>query len=148
MFTGIIEELGTITAHSSGVLAIRAPMIASDVALGDSVATNGVCLTVTRIEGDRFWVDYSATTREATTVGSWRVGDNVNLGSRLEGTNKNYGTHIIVSETTYKQAKGVVSETRRVSTDAAFDVLRRHARDHNARLADVARDVVERRLDL
>lgn len=47
-----------------------------------------------------------------------------------------------------EQAKGVVSETRRVSTDAAFDVLRRHARDHNARLADVARDVVERRLEL
>jgi adenylate cyclase len=36
------------------------------------------------------------------------LGDNVNLGSRLEGTNKNYGTHIIVSETTYKQSKGVV----------------------------------------
>ncbi|WP_199859208.1 GAF and ANTAR domain-containing protein [Frigoribacterium sp. CFBP 8751] len=53
------------------------------------------------------------------------------------------GTRVVI-----EQAKGVVSETQRVSTDAAFDVLRRHARDHNARLADVARDVVERRLEL
>ena len=91
MFTGIIEELGTITAHSAGLLGIRAPMIASGVALGDSVSTNGVCLTVTKIEADRFWVDYSGTTREVTTIGSWRVGDPVNLeraltlGTRLGG---------------------------------------------------------------
>ena len=73
MFTGIIEELGTITAHSAGKLALRAPLIAKGVALGDSVATNGVCLTVTKIENDRFWVDYSGTTREATTIATWRV---------------------------------------------------------------------------
>jgi riboflavin synthase len=91
MFTGIIEELGTLAAHTAGRLAIRAPKIAGEVALGDSVATNGVCLTVTRIEGDRFWVDYSSTTREVTTIGSWRVGDVLNLeqaltlGTRLGG---------------------------------------------------------------
>ncbi|MNS37732.1 Riboflavin synthase [compost metagenome] len=91
MFTGIIEELGTITAHSAGKLALRAPLIAKGVALGDSVATNGVCLTVTKIENDRFWVDYSGTTKEATTIASWRVGDEVNLeraltlGTRLGG---------------------------------------------------------------
>lgn len=91
MFTGIVEELGTIAAHSSGKLCLRAPMIAQGVALGDSVATNGICLTVTKIEPDRFWVDYSSTTREVTTIGSWRVGDVVNLeraltlGSRLGG---------------------------------------------------------------
>ena len=91
MFTGIIEELGVITAHSAGKLALRAPKVAQGVALGDSVATNGICLTVTAIESDRFWVDYSSTTREVTTIGSWRVGDRVNLeraltlGSRLGG---------------------------------------------------------------
>jgi riboflavin synthase len=91
MFTGIIEELGTIAAHTAGMLCIRAPMTAKGVAVGDSVATNGVCLTVTRFEGDRFWVDYSGTTREATTIARWRVGDVLNLeraltlGSRLGG---------------------------------------------------------------
>lgn len=94
MFTGIIEELGTITAHSSGVLGIRAPMIARGVALGDSVATNGVCLTVTRIEGDRFWVDYSATTRLATTIESWRVGDPVNLERALTLSSR-LGGHLV-----------------------------------------------------
>jgi riboflavin synthase len=91
MFTGIIEELGTVTAHTAGMLGIRAPKIAAGVAVGDSVATNGVCLTVTRFEGDRFWVDYSSTTREATTIGRWRVGEVLNLeraltlGTRLGG---------------------------------------------------------------
>lgn len=83
MFTGIVEELGTITAHPYGQLAIRGPLIASGVALGDSVATNGVCLTVTRLEGEVFWVDYSSTTRELTTIGTWRVGDHVNLERAL-----------------------------------------------------------------
>ncbi|HEY9722088.1 MAG TPA: riboflavin synthase [Oscillatoriaceae cyanobacterium] len=91
MFTGIIEELGTLAAHETGRLGIRAPKIAAGVALGDSVATNGVCLTVTKIESDRFWVDYSASTREVTTIASWRVGDQLNLeraltlGTRLGG---------------------------------------------------------------
>lgn len=83
MFTGIIEELGTITAHPHGQLGIRAPKVAAGVALGDSVATNGICLTVTRIEGEVFWVDYSATTRDVTTIGSWRVGDRLNLERAL-----------------------------------------------------------------
>ena len=91
MFTGIIEELGTITAHPHGQLAIRAPKVAAGVALGDSVATNGVCLTVTRLEGEVFWVDYSSSTRAATTIEAWRVGDKLNLeraltlGARLGG---------------------------------------------------------------
>jgi riboflavin synthase len=83
MFTGIIEELGSITAHPHGQLGIRAPKIAHGVAIGDSVATNGVCLTVTRLEGDVFWVDYSSTTRDVTTIGKWRVGDRLNLERAL-----------------------------------------------------------------
>lgn len=97
MFTGIIEEIGTVTVHrpssgaSSGLIGIRAPGVAKGVALGDSVATQGVCLTVTRLEGEVFWVDYSATTREGTTIGGWRAGDRLNLeraltlGTRLGG---------------------------------------------------------------
>jgi riboflavin synthase len=91
MFTGIVEELGTVTVHTRGRLAIRAPRIASEAALGDSVATNGVCLTVERKEADVVWMDYSETTRDVTTIGGLRVGDRVNLeqaltlGSRIGG---------------------------------------------------------------
>jgi riboflavin synthase len=95
MFTGIIEELGTITAHTAGMLALRAPQIAQGVALGDSVATNGVCLTVTRIEGDRFWVDYSETTREVTTIASWKVGDTLNLERALTLSTR-LGGHLVM----------------------------------------------------
>lgn len=94
MFTGIIEELGSLAAHEAGRLAIRAPMIAQGVALGDSVATNGVCLTVTRLEGDRFWVDYSASTREVTTIANWRVGDKLNLERALT-LNTRLGGHLV-----------------------------------------------------
>src|SRR5690349_15797460 len=91
MFTGIVEELGTVTVHKRGELGIRAPRIAAEAALGDSVCTNGVCLTVARKDGDVVWMDYSATTREVTTIGTIRVGDRVNLeqaltlGTRLGG---------------------------------------------------------------
>lgn len=91
MFTGIVEELGAVTVHTRGELGIRAPRIAAEAALGDSVATNGVCLTVARKAGDVLWVDYSATTREVTTIGDLRPGDRVNLeqaltlGTRLGG---------------------------------------------------------------
>ena len=91
MFTGIVEELGAVTVHNRGELAVRAPRIAAEAALGDSVCTNGVCLTVARKAGDVVWMDYSATTREVTTIGNLRVGDRVNLeqaltlGTRLGG---------------------------------------------------------------
>lgn len=91
MFTGIVEELGVVTVHTRGELGIRAPGIAASAALGDSVATNGVCLTVARKEADVVWMDYSATTREVTAIGGLRPGDRVNLeqaltlGTRLGG---------------------------------------------------------------
>ncbi|MDB5100918.1 MAG: ribE 2 [Cyanobacteria bacterium RYN_339] len=94
MFTGIVEELGTITAHPHGQLAIRAPKVASGVALGDSVATNGVCLTVTRLDGEIFWVDYSSSTRAATTIEAWRVGDKLNLERALT-LNARLGGHLV-----------------------------------------------------
>lgn len=95
MFTGIVEELGTIVAHTPGLLSVRAPMIARDVAIGDSVAHNGVCLTVTTIEGDRYTADYSRTTREVTTVGAWRVGDKLNLERALT-LNTRLGGHLVM----------------------------------------------------
>ena len=61
MFTGLIAELGTITAidkgESSAVFTIAAPALISQIALGDSVAVNGVCLTATAITGETFTAD-------------------------------------------------------------------------------------------
>ena len=61
MFTGIVEETGRVVAFARGAeawrLEVAARVVASDVAVGDSVAVNGCCLTVARREGERLWFD-------------------------------------------------------------------------------------------
>jgi len=99
MFTGIIEALGTIVAAEpkSGDLRlhIKAPTLDwSDVALGDSIATNGVCLTVVSLSGDGYWADVSNETLAHTTVGSWQTGQTVNLEKALTPQTR-LGGHIV-----------------------------------------------------
>ncbi|WP_226663634.1 riboflavin synthase [Microbulbifer aggregans] len=88
MFTGIIEAVGEITAlqPSGGDLRVRVKsgkLDLSDVKLGDSIATNGVCLTVVDLPGDGYWADVSAETLAVASVGSWKLGDKVNLEKAL-----------------------------------------------------------------
>ncbi len=91
MFTGLIEEVGTLIARRGHELVIGAPMIAPTLKLGDSVAVNGICLTATALGRDRFSADVSATTLDATTAGAWQGGRKLNLeralalGDRLGG---------------------------------------------------------------
>jgi riboflavin synthase len=95
MFTGLIQEVGTIeavTANAEGKeFLIRAPGLIRDIAVDDSVATNGVCLTATRTLGDRFRVQAIHLTLEKTSLGALGPGDKVNLelslrpGDRLGG---------------------------------------------------------------
>lgn len=94
MFTGLIEEVGTITQVQRGNglrLAIRAGRIMEDLKLGDSVAVSGTCLTAERIEGDRFHASLLPETAEATALGEAKAGMRVNLerplrlGDRLGG---------------------------------------------------------------
>jgi riboflavin synthase len=94
MFTGIIEELGTITQHTRGLLVVRAPKISAEAALGDSVATNGICLTVTRLATDTFTAEYSDTTRSVTTIEQWKVGGHLNLEQALT-LNTRLGGHLV-----------------------------------------------------
>ncbi len=99
MFTGIIEALGTIVAAEpkSGDLRlhIKAPTLDwTDVALGDSIATNGVCLTVVSLSGDGYWADVSNETLAHTTVGSWQTGQTVNLEKALTPQTR-LGGHIV-----------------------------------------------------
>jgi riboflavin synthase len=83
MFTGIIEELGTLVRHHAGHMEIQAPKIAKEAAIGDSISTNGICLTLTSKQGNTFTVDYSRTTRDITTLSAWRVGEALNLEQAL-----------------------------------------------------------------
>lgn len=95
MFTGIIEELGTITnlkkSADSMVLVINAKDVLKDVRLGDSIAVNGVCLTVTSFNQNEFSVDVMPETFKATSLSLLQVGSKVNLerslavGSRMGG---------------------------------------------------------------
>ena len=83
MFTGLIAELGTITAidkgESSAVFTIAAPALISQIALGDSVAVNGVCLTATSITGDTFTAEVMVQTLAVTSLSQLTVGSPVNL---------------------------------------------------------------------
>lgn len=84
MFTGIVEELGTVVAITSlpedaVQLTINGPLVTSDASLGDSIAVNGVCLTVATLGDGTFMADVMRETLVRTTTGELQVGDKVNL---------------------------------------------------------------------
>lgn len=91
MFTGIVEEVGTILTAMPKKLVIGARRVLEEVELGESIAVNGVCLTVTEFDARSFAVDMMAETRERSTLGLLRTGDKVNLeramplGGRMGG---------------------------------------------------------------
>lgn len=99
MFTGIIEAVGNVVAlePKSGDLRVRIrtnKLDMSDVHLGDSIATNGVCLTVVDLPGDGYWADASVETLKLTSVGKWTVGTRVNLEKALTPETR-LGGHIV-----------------------------------------------------
>ena len=95
MFTGIVEELGTISALSSTGIRVRAGRVLSDSRIGDSIAVDGVCLTVSKRTEEDFTADISPETRERTTLGHKRVGDRVNLERALRLQDR-LGGHLIL----------------------------------------------------
>ena len=99
MFTGIIQAVGEIAAMEprGGDLRLRiasGKLPLEDVALGDSIATNGVCLTVTDLPGDGFWADVSVETLNFTTIGKLTTGARVNLEKSLTPESR-LGGHIV-----------------------------------------------------
>jgi riboflavin synthase len=94
MFTGIVEELGTVTVVRAGGLSVRAPKVLEDAKEGDSICVNGVCLTVTHIEGDAFDVDTVPETQRRTNLGDLRPGDRVNLERALRPSDR-MGGHMV-----------------------------------------------------
>ena len=88
MFTGIIQAVGCIAAIEPSEKDIRlhietGKLPLAGVSLGDSIATSGVCLTVTDLPGDGFWADVSPETLSLTSLGAKGVGDAVNLETSL-----------------------------------------------------------------
>ncbi len=99
MFTGIIQAVGEIAAMETqgGDLRLRVltrKLDLSDVQLGDSIATSGVCLTVTGLPGDGYWADVSIESLNLTTLGDRKPGDHVNLEKSLTPTSR-LGGHIV-----------------------------------------------------
>jgi riboflavin synthase len=98
MFTGLIAELGRITAiekgESSAVFTVSAPALISQIALGDSVAVNGVCLTATSIAGDSFTADVMVQTLAVTSLSQLAVGSPVNLELAAQ-LNTRMGGHMV-----------------------------------------------------
>jgi riboflavin synthase len=98
MFTGIIEEIGIVKSVSKGAksfsMLITADVVASGLRTGDSVNTNGACLTVTSLGKDSFTVDVMPETMRKTNLGSLKQGSPVNLERALQLTSR-LGGHMV-----------------------------------------------------
>jgi len=99
MFTGIVEELGEVTGRDvladAARLTIRGPVVTADAGHGDSIAVNGVCLTVVELMPDgQFTADVMAETLDRSNLGALQVGSRVNL-ERAAALNSRLGGHIV-----------------------------------------------------
>lgn len=98
MFTGIIEEIGLVAniqrTGESFILTIEGKKIFEDVHLGDSIAINGVCLTVTHFSDNRFMVDVMPETVKATSLNMVKRGSKVNL-ERAMSAGGRFGGHFV-----------------------------------------------------
>lgn len=94
MFTGIIEEVGQISAITDTNIKIKSKIILDDLKIGDSIAVNGVCLTVINFDKQYFTANVSQETYRVTTLSKLKIHDNVNL-ERAMSSNGRFGGHIV-----------------------------------------------------
>lgn len=94
MFTGIIEAVGTVRNIGAGRLRFEAPAVATRLAIGDSVAVNGVCLTVVACNSAGFTAEAVTETLERSTLASLRAGESVNLERALAASGR-FGGHFV-----------------------------------------------------
>ena len=100
MFTGIVEDVGTVARVSPGagggrVLEIKTAFDKSTVAIGDSICSSGVCLTATKVTAGSFLVDAGPETLSRTTVGRWQPGTRVNLERSVTPSTR-LGGHLVM----------------------------------------------------
>lgn len=94
MFTGIVEEIGAVKAMDAGRLTIGASAVVSDVSVGDSIAVNGACLTVTEHDASSFAVDVVPETLRRTNLGALTAGSRVNLERSMPASGR-FGGHMV-----------------------------------------------------
>ncbi|MET8334502.1 riboflavin synthase [Streptosporangium canum] len=98
MFTGIVEELGEIAAieplRDAARMSIRGKVVTADAGHGDSIAVNGVCLTVVEVDGEVFTADVMKETLDRSCLGALRPGSRVNL-ERAVRADQRLGGHIV-----------------------------------------------------
>ncbi|MDD6812662.1 MAG: riboflavin synthase [Lachnospiraceae bacterium] len=113
MFTGIVEEIGTIEkiqrGSHSAVLTIRADKILEDISLGNSIAVNGVCLTVTSFTAHDFTVDVMHETLNRSSLTKLQSGSHVNLERAMPADGR-FGGHIVAG---HVDGVGKIVEIRR-----------------------------------
>ena len=129
MFTGIIEEKGKIrkvlSGKESGSVEIKASVVLEGTKIGDSIAVNGVCLTVTSLKADGFTADVMPETLRRTNLGKLSIGAEVNL-ERAMAAGGRFGGHIVSG---HIDGTGVIKSLKPeenavwVSINAAPDIL-------------------------
>lgn len=122
MFTGIIEEKGTIEniqqKNEAIVMTVRAKKILEDVQLGDSIAVNGVCLTVTSFTSSEFTVDIMPETVRATSLRTLKRGSKVNL-ERAMAANGRFGGHFVSG---HVDGIGTILKKERVDNAVYYEI--------------------------
>lgn len=120
MFTGIIEEIGVLQNMKRGTneyqLTLSAKKVLQDVKLGDSIAVNGVCLTVTSFTSEQFTVDVMPETVKATSLQSLARGSSVNL-ERAMAANGRFGGHFVQG---HVDGVGTIKSKNQVSNAVYF----------------------------
>ena len=123
MFTGIIEEVGTVRqikrGQHSAVLTIQARMVLEHTKIGDSIAVNGVCLTVTQMRPDGFSADVMHETLERSALTQLTIGSPVNL-ERAMPANGRFGGHIVAG---HADGVGHIAHIRRDDTAVWYTIL-------------------------
>src|SRR5438874_7477334 len=145
MFTGIIEELGVVQTLVKGLqgtgLTIFAKNVMDGLAIGESIALSGACMTVVGCETDRFRVDLSPETLKVTTLGVLKAGDPINLERAMRLTSRLSG-HVV---TGHVDAVGTIRERTQdanaiqLTIEAPSEVLR--SEEHTSELQS-RRDLV------
>lgn len=123
MFTGIVEEVGRIqrineVSERAVQLTIAAETVLTDVAIGDSIAVNGICLTVTDFTDDSFKVDVMPETIKATSLRAMEVGTNVNLERSLQMDGR-IGGHFV---TGHVDTVGEITRKEPVENAVYYDI--------------------------
>lgn len=130
MFTGIVEELGkvkqVVSGSAWGQIEIAGQKVLEGTKLGDSIAVNGVCLTVTNLRSDSFTADVMAETMRRSNLGSLKKGDQVNL-ERAMAADGRFGGHMVSG---HIDGTGVISQMKQegnavwVTVDTSEELMR------------------------